>query len=87
MLGKNMPAMQWLGITMLSTKRRKERGSEKANEELKALNGRGEEQERRRESAGSRGGKRGGGMSGDRRALGTPCPQKASEEVEGESRG
>lgn len=25
-------------------------------------------------------------MSGDRRALGTPCPQKASEEVEGEAR-
>lgn len=28
----------------------------------------------------------GGRMSGDRRALGTPCPQKASEEVEGEAR-
>lgn len=25
-------------------------------------------------------------MSGDRRALGTPCPRKASEEVEGEAR-
>lgn len=55
MLGKDMPAMQWLGITMLSTKRRKERRPEKANKELKALNGRGEEQERRRESAGSEG--------------------------------
>lgn len=31
-------------------------------------------------------GERGGGMSGDSRALGTPCPQKASEEVEGEAR-
>lgn len=28
----------------------------------------------------------GGRVSGDRRALGTPCPRKASEEVEGEAR-
>ena len=55
----------------------------------------GEEQERSRRG-GERGGGGGGGGRGskaageggksvDRRALGTPCPQKPSEEVEGEA--